>query len=267
MSEEIELARGDVMAVSHDPAGEIEYAVKCAKALGKVMDQKEKKVVINHKRYLEVDDWTLLGHFFGLSPATDWTRPVEFGSARGWEARAKVVHRSSGAEISAAEAMCLNDEERWAKRPMHQLRSMAQTRAQSKALASCLRWVAQLGGFQGTPAEEVDESTVGQDEPETPRPQAAGGPPTDEHPNEASSAAKDAVTILALKKISSGQTERGAWTLTAVLTSDEKKYIAFDDVLPALTEAYKKKIPVLLVTVPPREKGKDPQIIEVQFVR
>lgn len=40
--------------------------------------------------------------------------------------------------------------------PVFQLRSMAQTRACAKALRNCLSWVAVLGGFGETPAEELD---------------------------------------------------------------------------------------------------------------
>jgi hypothetical protein len=277
----LDLARqepGDVMGLSHDPRGEIAYAVKCAKALGEVMEQKPKKVIINGKRYLEIDDWTMLGHFFGLSPTVEWTRPVDFGSARGWEARASVIHRSSGKEISAGEAMCLNDEERWSTRPkyekgkkvglepvpMNQLRSMAQTRAQSKALAGALRWVAQLGGFQGTPAEEMDENTG---EPETPTPQprpaegapeprAADAPPPTTTPG--------LVTVQGLKTLSSGTNARGDWTMTGVLVSGGAKYVVFDnDVAAELAKAKKDGANVRLTLEPPRKEGGDPVIVDV----
>jgi hypothetical protein len=39
--------------------------------------------------------------------------------------------------------------------PLQQLRSMAQTRACSKVLSNLLKWVARMGGFAGTPAEEM----------------------------------------------------------------------------------------------------------------
>lgn len=41
------------------------------------------------------------------------------------------------------------------KVPLFQLASMAQTRANAKALSNTLRWVAVLAGFQATPAEEL----------------------------------------------------------------------------------------------------------------
>lgn len=40
--------------------------------------------------------------------------------------------------------------------PLFQLRSMAQTRAQAKALRSCYAWVVVLAGYQPTPLEEME---------------------------------------------------------------------------------------------------------------
>ena len=100
----------------------------------------------------------------------------------GYEAAADAVLVSSGQIISAGEAMCLNDEERWSTRPKYewqtneetgrrhrvligeervplfQLRSMAQTRACAKALRNVLSWVVVLAGYRPTPAEEMIES-------------------------------------------------------------------------------------------------------------
>lgn len=47
------------------------------------------------------------------------------------------------------------------QKPLFQLRSMAQTRASSKVLSLVFKWVVVLAGYNPTPAEEVDEQTVG----------------------------------------------------------------------------------------------------------
>lgn len=60
-----------------------------------------------------------------------------------------------GRIVGSAEAMCTRDERMWANRDDYALRSMAQTRATSKALASPLRFVITLAGYEGTPAEEM----------------------------------------------------------------------------------------------------------------
>jgi hypothetical protein len=184
------------------------------------MAMKPDKVFINNKQYIETEDWQLLGKFYGLTAKIVSTSPLNFGTVRGWEARAAVVDRA-GVEISAADAMCLNDEERWSTRakyewlyvlndgtktrenppkkkivwvenpkfpgkkfpkrekvkvadeavPFFQLRSMAQTRAVSKALRNVLAWVVVLAGYNPTPPEE--HYAAGEEEEEkTPDPGA-----------------------------------------------------------------------------------------------
>src|SRR5262249_27437128 len=46
-------------------------------------------------------------------------------------------------------------EQNWAKKPLFQLRSMAQTRACAKAMRNVLAWVVVLAGYAPTPAEEM----------------------------------------------------------------------------------------------------------------
>ena len=90
--------------------------------------------------------------------------------------------------ISAADAMCMNDEDKWGMRakyewkdggrvqigevqaPFYQLRSMAQTRACAKALRNVLAWVVVLAGYKPTPAEEMAgvEAGNGSNEPSCP---------------------------------------------------------------------------------------------------
>jgi uncharacterized repeat protein (TIGR04076 family) len=75
----------------------------------------------------------------------------------GYLAGCEVVNRE-GQVVSYAEAACMRDEPNWAKKPRFQVRSMAQTRASSKALANVFRWVMVLAGLEGTPAEEMTET-------------------------------------------------------------------------------------------------------------
>mgnify|MGYP003694488471 CR=1 FL=1 len=62
-----------------------------------------------------------------------------------------------GRIIGRQSAMCMNDEPNWKKKPIFQLRSMAQTRASSRVYASVFRFVTVLAeNVEGTPAEELD---------------------------------------------------------------------------------------------------------------
>src|SRR5207244_10747745 len=79
-----------------------------------------------------------------------------------------------GEVVGAAEAMCARDEEAWGFAPKGRngqalkardefaLRSMAQTRATSKALRQPLGFVMSLAGYEATPAEEMDAAPANQ---------------------------------------------------------------------------------------------------------
>jgi hypothetical protein len=133
----------------------IEQATKVARTLEQVVRQQGLIVRIGQSDYPRVEAWTFLGSLLGVFPVVEWTRPVlEDSIAVGWEARVEARTRA-GEIVGAAEAECLRSERSWAKRDDYALRSMAQTRAVSKALRLPLGFVMQLAGFNPTPAEEM----------------------------------------------------------------------------------------------------------------
>lgn len=133
-----------------NPAEVLTRAQATADALMPVVRSKNLISNIQGREHLRVEAWTTLGAMLGVTPVCTWTRKLEDG----WEARVE-ARTLDGRVIGAAEAECLRGESTWAKRDDYALRSMAQTRATSKALASVLRFVATLAGVEGTPAEEM----------------------------------------------------------------------------------------------------------------
>jgi hypothetical protein len=118
-----------------------------------------------NKPHLEVEAWQTIGRFNGYLTDIVWTRPiVEGGVKAGYEARAELVRIDDGVHVIGAEASCFFDEEierrdgtsykRWDED--YAVRSMAQTRAQSKLGRMAFAWVAVLAGYSGTPAEEME---------------------------------------------------------------------------------------------------------------
>lgn len=110
---------GEEVVLARDPEEVLKEAARAAEALKKVVAAKPQKVVINKEQYLEFEDWQLLGKFYGLTAKVERTSPVTFGNVRGWEAHAVVIDRR-GLILSAGDAMCLNDEERWSTRPKYE---------------------------------------------------------------------------------------------------------------------------------------------------
>lgn len=155
-----------------DPGVVVDRATAVSRALMGVVRAQDLAVTIwqggKPSEYLKVEAWTLLGSMVGVFPVTAWTKPITEGNRTvGWEARVEARTRDGGV-VGAAEAMCMRAEtttkrngevvQRWLNADEHALRSMAQTRAVSKALASPLRFVATLAGFAGTPADEMPSS-------------------------------------------------------------------------------------------------------------
>lgn len=150
----------NALALQMAPDFVLAEAARAAAALRDVIEKKPNKCVIRGKTFPQFEDWQTLGRFYGVTAKTRSTKFVEFGEGydrvRGFEATADALLVSTNQVISSAEAMCLDDEEKWSDAPLFQVKSMAQTRACAKALRNVLAWVVVLAGYNPTPAEELE---------------------------------------------------------------------------------------------------------------
>jgi hypothetical protein len=133
-----------------DPVAVVARASAAAKPLADVVNAQRLYALIGGKKYVLVEGYCLLGSMLGVFPVTVWTRKTETG----WEARVE-ARTKHGEVVGAAEASCDRDERNWKSRDDFALRSMAQTRATSKALRQPLGFVMTLAGYAATPAEEM----------------------------------------------------------------------------------------------------------------
>lgn len=143
------------LTVIQEPESVLDTAIKASKSLTRVVSQKKKPVFMNGEQYLEYEDWQTLGQFYGVTPITGEAVPIEVDGVKGAKATAKLIKIDTGEIIGGAEAYCMRDEPNWTNKPWFQLASMAQTRAGAKALRNRLAWIAVLGGYKPTPAEEM----------------------------------------------------------------------------------------------------------------
>ena len=139
-----------------DPEAIIEKATAQAKALDRVVRERNLITNIRGNEHVRVEGWTTLGALVGVFPVTAWTKRLvdDRGNFEGFEARVE-AHTRDGSIVGAAEARCTRWEDNWAKRDEYALQSMAQTRATSKALRMPLGFIVELAGFNPTPAEEM----------------------------------------------------------------------------------------------------------------
>lgn len=127
---------------------------------GLIEQQGLAKDVGGRKKHVEVGGWqalgTMLGAFGGqpLHAETQWTRPLPDGD--GWEACVE-IRTPGGVVVGRAEAMCDRSESKWRSRDNYAIRSMAETRAESRAFRRAVGWIVALAGYNPTPAEEMPD--------------------------------------------------------------------------------------------------------------
>jgi tellurite resistance-related uncharacterized protein len=177
------------------------------------------------KEHLFFEAWQTIGRFFNVTPSTEWSKPIMSGDKIvGWEARA-IVTNANGQVVAAAESMCAADEPNWKGKAQYAIRSMAQTRASSKALRQAFAWVAVLAGYSATPAEEMDaEFTKGVATPPT-APKAESKPAPESKPIPTESEAAEFIPSAIMMK--EGETKGKAWTRYTILEGDTK-YVTFN---------------------------------------
>jgi hypothetical protein len=107
------------LAVARPPKVVLEEARQAAVALMEVIKAKPKPVIMNGETYLEFEDWQTVARFYGVSARVVETKYVTLGGAAGYECKAEAIDNNTGKIVSAAEAMCLNDEEKWRARPKY----------------------------------------------------------------------------------------------------------------------------------------------------
>lgn len=130
----------------------IENARTKASILAEIVEEQGLFTVIQGKKHLHVEAWKTIGKGYGLSPQIEWTRPIESG---GWEARC-IFTDLAGEQVGSGEAECgTYGDGPWVDRASYAQRSMAQTRAISRAGRNCLDWVVVLAGYSATPFEEM----------------------------------------------------------------------------------------------------------------
>lgn len=145
-----------------DPALALVRAKATATALADCIKGTTMVVSVQGKDYLTVEAWQTLGSQVGVTPVIVSTRKLS--DPDGWEARCE-ARTFDGRTLGAADSMCLRTEDRWKNSDEFEVRSMAQTRAMSRALSSVLRFIPTLAGMGGTPAEEMGNVSRGGSRP------------------------------------------------------------------------------------------------------
>ncbi len=132
-------------------------AVAKAKIFTGIVEKQKLYTQMGQGKHLHVEAWLTMAEGYGLSAGVESDEILydSEGIEIGGRARAIVMDRL-GTIIGRATGYCMRSEMTWRTKPIHQLTSMAGTRAVSKALSLKLRWVVVLAGYSPTPLEEME---------------------------------------------------------------------------------------------------------------
>lgn len=133
------------------PEATISQLGEKADVLARLIDERGLFHTISGKKHVTIEGWQALGQLLGLTCLIVETDRIDGG----WMATAEVRRTTDGMAVGRATAICTSEERLWAKRDDNHRLSMAQTRAQSKALRSVAGVVTVLAGLEATPAEEM----------------------------------------------------------------------------------------------------------------
>lgn len=172
MTNEIVVAEShDIVATGPNAAqfeDSLEEAAAKARSLKRVISENRWSVNIRGQDHIRVEAWITLASGYGCTAKIVQSEKIT-GYKQAYMARAEVLKQTPGGivVVGGADAECGTEgDEPWASSsPAFAVRSMAQTRAISKAISSVFRWVVVLAGYNGSPYEEMpkvaDNSDLG----------------------------------------------------------------------------------------------------------
>lgn len=193
---------------TEEPHEIVAKATAVADTLKEVLRQKNLITNIQGRDHVQVEGWTLCGTLLGVYPTITWTRKLDDG----WEARAEAV-TLAGNVVGSAEAECLRSERNWGNRDDYALRSMAQTRAISKAMRMPLGFIIVMAGFAPAPSDEIPPEAV------VTVPNKSGG---QQHREDLEAPPANPASDAQLRKLVVQAKERG-------LDTDEERYSAMSE--------------------------------------
>jgi len=136
-----------------EPTQMVAQASTMAKSLKDVIDRQRLYTEIGGNRHVRAEGWSLCGSMLNVYPREVEVSQHDDGT---FEAVVELINGRTGMVIGRGSAICGSDESTWKSRPRYARRSMAITRATSKAYKSAFSWVISLAGYNATPAEEME---------------------------------------------------------------------------------------------------------------
>jgi hypothetical protein len=123
------------------------------------VDDNKLAINIAGKKYLQVEAWQFTGSQLSLTAiVTDIEDVTPVDGKPKYKATVEVIHNPTGQLVSRGFALCSQTESKKSGFDEYAVASMAQTRAIGKAYRNILAWLPKLAGYEGTPAEEINDN-------------------------------------------------------------------------------------------------------------
>lgn len=136
------------------PKEMVQAASEVAETLSALIEKQGLYADISGKRYPKVEAWTTCVAMLGIVPREVASVQRDDGS---YESTVELARLSDDRVVGRASAVCgTEDDGVWAERSSPARKSMAATRATSKACRLSFAWIVALTGLQTTPAEEME---------------------------------------------------------------------------------------------------------------
>ena len=157
----------DLVLSELTPVEKVAQAKEWSTALMDVVNSRELYTEQNGNKYLHVEAWELIGAFAGFRAETESIEPISANDQIvGYKAKVVLVSIADGSRLGGGGiAMCGLDEyvtkgQKTQGAKHNAAMSMAQTRAVSKAFRMNFSYVAVLGGYAPTPADEMPPQVI-----------------------------------------------------------------------------------------------------------
>lgn len=143
------------------PEGTVALASRMATALKDIVERQHLYAVIQGKKFPQVEAWMTIARMDNVV-----CREVPHGITRhedgSYEAEVELIRLSDGMVIGYGSALCGSKGDKpWDSRAEPARRSMAVTRATSRAFRQQYSWIMALAGYEPTPAEEMPRDDRG----------------------------------------------------------------------------------------------------------
>jgi len=139
--------------MDYKPREMVVAATEIANVLNDVIVKQNLFINLNGNKHVKAEAWSTLGTMLSILPREDRVVVHEDGS---FEAYVSLVNARTGILVGGGSGFVGMDEANWKRKPAYARRSMAITRATSKAYKTCFSWIIALAGYNPTPAEEMD---------------------------------------------------------------------------------------------------------------